>query len=75
MVLVNDCHSHMSPGNNSESDSDAFGYFLRIIINWSLVDKSAQKVSNKNPMTSLAGAQCIEFLTDLHICISEFIPV
>ena len=26
-------------------------------------------------MTSLAGAQCIELLMDLHIFTSEFIPV
>ena len=42
LVLVNDCHSDMSPVTNS----DAFGYFLGII-NWSPVDKSAQQVSNK----------------------------
>ena len=35
----------LSPVNNS--DSGAFGYFLRII-NWSPVDKSAQQVNNKN---------------------------
>ena len=47
-VLVNDCHSDVSPRKkNSDSDSGAFGYFLRIII-WSPVDKSAQQVSNKN---------------------------
>ena len=46
-VLVNDCHSDVSPVNNSNSDSAAFGYFLRII-NWSPVDESAQQVSNKN---------------------------
>ena len=46
LVLVNDCHSDVSPVNNSDSDSGAFEYFLRII-NWSLVDKSAQQVSNK----------------------------
>ena len=39
-VLVNDCHSDVSLVNNS--DSDAFGYFLRTI-NWSPVDKSAQQ--------------------------------
>ena len=43
-ILVNDCHSDVLPVNNT--DSDAFGYFLRII-NWSPVDKSAQQVSNK----------------------------
>ena len=42
---MNDCHSEVSPVYNSESG--AFGYFLRII-NWSPVDKSAQQVSNKN---------------------------
>ena len=49
MVIVNDCHSDVSPVYNSDSDSDsgAFRYFLRII-NWSPVDKSAQQVSNKN---------------------------
>ena len=47
MDLVNDCHSDVSPVNNSDSDSGAFGYFLRII-NWSPVDKSAQQISNKN---------------------------
>ena len=47
MVLVNDCHSDLSPLNNSDSDSGAFGYFLWII-NWSPVDESAQQVSNKN---------------------------
>ena len=72
-VLVNDYHSDVSPANNSDSDSGASGYFLRII-NWSFVDKSAQEVI-KIPMTSLAGKQCIELLTDLHICTSEFIPV
>ena len=46
-VLVNDCHSDVSPVNNSDSDSGAFGYFLRTI-NWSPVDKLAQRVSNKN---------------------------
>ena len=45
LVLVNDCHSDVSPVNNS--DSDAFGYFLGII-NWSPIDKSAQQSSNKN---------------------------
>ena len=55
----------MSTVNNSDSDSGAFGYFLRII-NWSPVDKSAQQVSKKNP-TLLAGTQCIELLTDLPI--------
>ena len=49
MVLVNDFHSDVSPSN--KSDSGAFGYFLRNI-NWSPVDKSAQQVSNKNPVTS-----------------------
>ena len=44
-VLVNDCHSDVSPVNNS--DSDAFGYFLRTI-NWSAIDKSIQHLSNKN---------------------------
>ena len=44
---MNDCHSDVSPVNNSESDSGAFGYFLRTI-NWSFVNKSAQQVSNKN---------------------------
>ena len=38
---MNDCHSDESPVNNS--DSGAFGYFLRTI-NWSPVDKSAQQV-------------------------------
>ena len=71
LVLMNDCHSDLSPVNNS--DSGASGYFLRIT-DWSPVDKSAQQVSNKNPMTSLAGTQRIELLTDLHICISAFIP-
>ena len=47
MVFVTDCHSDVSPVNNSDSDSGTFGYFLRII-NWSPVDKSAQQVSNKN---------------------------
>ena len=42
LVLVNDCHSDVSPVINS--DSGAFGYFL----NWSAVDKSSQEVSNKN---------------------------
>ena len=46
LVLVNDYHSNVSPVNNSDSDSVAFGYFLQII-NWSPVDKSAQQVSNK----------------------------
>ena len=46
-VLVNDCHSDVSPVHNS--DSGAFGYFLRTI-NWSPVDKSAQQVSNKNSL-------------------------
>ena len=46
MVVVNDCHSGVSPVNNSVSDSGAFGYFLRIV-NWSPADKSAQQVSNK----------------------------
>ena len=44
MVLVNYCRSDVSPVNNS--DSGAFGYFLRII-NWSPIHKSAQQVSNK----------------------------
>ena len=44
LVLVNDCHSDVSPVNNS--DPGAFGYFLRII-NWSLVETSAQQVNNK----------------------------
>ena len=42
---MNDCHSDVSPVNNS--DSGAFGYFL-VTINWSPVDKSTQQVSNKN---------------------------
>ena len=50
--------------NNSDSDLGAFGYFLRTI-NWSSVDKSAQRVI-KIPMTSLAGTQCCELLTDLY---------
>ena len=33
LVLANDCHSDVSPVNNSDSDSDAFGYFIGII-NW-----------------------------------------
>ena len=41
---MNDYHSDVSPVSNS--DSDAFGYFLGVI-NWSPVDKSAQQVSNK----------------------------
>ena len=28
LVLVNDYHSDISPVNNSDSDSDAFGYLL-----------------------------------------------
>ena len=44
---MNDCHSDVSPVNSSDSDSGAFGYFLRTI-NWYPVDKSAQQVSNKN---------------------------
>ena len=70
---MNDCHSDVSPVN--KSDLGAFGYFLRII-NWSPVGKSAQQVSYKKiPLISLAGTQCIELLTDLHICTSELIPV
>ena len=49
-VLVNDCHSDVSPVNNSDSDSGAFGYFLQTI-NWSPhvpVDRSAQQVSKNN---------------------------
>ena len=46
-ILVNDCHSDMSPVNNSDSDSGAFGYFLRTI-NLSSIDKSTQQESNKN---------------------------
>ena len=70
MVLVNDCHADVSPVNNSDSDSGACGYFLRII-NWSPVDKSAQQVSNKKSNAIISR----ELLTDLHICTSEFIPV
>ena len=65
---MNGCHSDVSPVNNS--DSGAFGYFLRII-NWSPVDKSAQQISNK----LLVVTQHIELLTNSHICSSEFIPV
>ena len=74
LVLVNDCHSDVSPVNNSDSDSSTFGYFLRIF-NWSPVDKSAHQVSNKNSNGIISGTQCIELLTDLHICTGEFIPV
>ena len=45
LVLVNDCHSNVSPVNNS--DSDAFGYVLGIT-KWSPVDTSTHQVSNKN---------------------------
>ena len=44
---MNDCHSDVLPVNNSDSDSVAFEYFLRII-NWYPVDNSTQQVSNKN---------------------------
>ena len=61
---MNDCHSDVLPVNNSDSDSGAFGYFLRII-NGSPADKLAQQVSNKNSNESLAGTQCIEVLIGL----------
>ena len=54
--------------------SDTFFELLTAL----LLTKSAQQVhvsNKKNPMTSLAGTQCIELLMDLHICTSEFIPV
>ena len=69
-VLVNDCHFDVSPVNNSDSDSGAFGYFLRVI-NWS-VDNSAQQASNKNSNDIISRDQCIEHLT---VCTNEFIPV
>ena len=67
---MNDCHSDVSPVNNSDSDSGSFGYFLRTI-NWSPIDKSAQQVSNKNSN----DINVLELLTDLHTCTSEFISV
>ena len=71
---MNDCLSDVSPVNNSDSDSGAFGYFLRTC-NWSLVDQSAQQVSNKKFNDIITGTQCIELLTDLHIYTNEFIAV
>ena len=69
--LVSDCHSDVSPLNNSDSDSDAFGYFLGII-NWSLLDKSAQQVSNKNS-SDIISRDTMHWTSDGFAY--EFIPV